>query len=530
MSGHIGHTRWQSPHFRNYNECLERSCANVRQRETDLKMTRALSAVASLAFSSFALYAQVSPPDRVLQGKVTGSQNKTYIEVPFDVPAGVHRISVDFSYTGKDLKTTLDLGIADPQRFRGNSGGNKSHFTLSETDATPSYLPGAIPAGQWKLLLSVPNIRPQVESSFRAEIRFNNKAEDQGFASAPLEQDMRWYRGDLHMHTANSDGSCPSQSGKKVPCPVFMTAQAATRRGLDFIAITDHNTMSQYEGMRELQPYFDKLLLIPGREITTFWGHFNVFGFTDFVDYRVVKGGRDVNAVLRDVKSKGGIASINHANAPGGEICMGCKWEPTTDVDLSLLTGVEVINGGGPYTSSADFWDRQLATGAKLTAVGGSDNHDASLPVGSATAIGSPTTVVEAGGLSVPAILDGIRQGRAFIDMTGSRDKVIDMEALDSRPGSKAARMGSALEAAAGDTIAFKIYVVGCNGAAVHIIVDGRKSQTIGPLTIESTKQDLDFSWKSDGGRHWIRVEVRNAGGELMLLSNPIYITAASGR
>ena len=136
-----------------------------------MKMTRVLSVVALLVLPSVLLYAQISPPDLVLQGKVTGSQNKTYIEVPFDVPAGSHRISVDFSYSGKDQKTTLDLGIADPQRFRGNSGGNKSHFTLSETDATPSYLPGAIPAGKWKLLISVPNIRPAAESSFRAEIR-----------------------------------------------------------------------------------------------------------------------------------------------------------------------------------------------------------------------------------------------------------------------------------------------------------------------------------------------------------------------
>jgi hypothetical protein len=31
------------------------------------------------------------------------------------------------------------LGIFDLHRFRGESGGDKSHFTLSETDATPSY-------------------------------------------------------------------------------------------------------------------------------------------------------------------------------------------------------------------------------------------------------------------------------------------------------------------------------------------------------------------------------------------------------
>ena len=92
-----------------------------------------------------ALQAQSKAPDLVLQGKVAGTQNKTYFEVPFEVPAGIHRISVDFSYTGKENKTTLDLGIADPERFRGNSGGNKSHFTIGESDATPSYLPGRHP-------------------------------------------------------------------------------------------------------------------------------------------------------------------------------------------------------------------------------------------------------------------------------------------------------------------------------------------------------------------------------------------------
>ena len=490
-------------------------------------MTKVLTVAASIALGAFLVQSQTSPPDLVLQGKVGGTQNKTYFEVPFDVPAGVHRVSVDFSYTGKDQKTTLDLGIADPERFRGNSGGNKSHFTLSETDATPSYLPGAIPAGKWKLLISVPNIRPAMESSFRAEIRFNNKAEDQGFASAPHEVGKRWYRGDLHMHTANSDGSCASQSGKKIPCPVFLSAQAATQRGLDFIAITDHNTTSHYEAMRELQPYFDKLLLIPGREITTFWGHFNVFGFIDFVDYRVVKGGRDVNAILREVRAEGGIASINHADALGGEICMGCAWEPTTDIDLSMLSGIEVINGGGPYTSSADLWERQLATGARLTAVGGSDNHNASLPVGSPTAIGSPTTVVEASELSVPAILEGIRRGRAFIDLTGSRDKMIDIEASGSASGKASVKMGDGLHAEAEESLTFRILVEGCQGATVHIFVDGRKQPNAGPLAIASSRETLPFVWKSDGGRHWVRAEVRDANGNLMLLSNPIYIMEA---
>src|SRR5438094_4641050 len=68
----------------------------------------------------------------VLRGTVKGDQNQTYLEVPFEVPAGTVRLNVSFHYLGKEQGTTIDIGVQDPQRFRGWSGGNKSSF------ATPS--------------------------------------------------------------------------------------------------------------------------------------------------------------------------------------------------------------------------------------------------------------------------------------------------------------------------------------------------------------------------------------------------------
>jgi hypothetical protein len=185
------------------------------------------------------------------------------------------------------------------------------------------------------------------------------------------------YRGDLHMHTAHSDGSCASQSGKMVPCLVFVSVQTAAAHGLDFIAITDHNADSQYDAERELQPYFDHVLLIPGREMTTFHGHFNMFGATQFVDYRVTPGGLDLNAVLSDIASKGNIASVSHAEAPEGENCMGCRWMPAPGADMNLFSAVEVINGGRTMFSSASYWDAQIQDGHRLAAIGGSDSHNA---------------------------------------------------------------------------------------------------------------------------------------------------------
>jgi hypothetical protein len=448
-------------------------------------------------------------------------QNKTYFEIPFAVPAGTHRISVDFHFTGAEQRATLDLGVADPERFRGESGGNKKHFTISETDATPSYLPGAIPAGEWRLLIAVPNMRPQVVAHYTAEIRFNSRDEDASFTDHPLAAGTRWYRGDLHMHTAHSDGSCPSQSGRIVPCPLFLSVQTAAARGLDFIAITDHNADSQNDALRELQPYFDRVLLIPGREMTTFYGHFNIFGVTQFIDYRLTPGALDLNAVLRDVRSKGGVASVNHAESPGGEACMGCRWEPLPGLDMGMFSAVEVINGGRTLSSNAKFWDEQLRGGYRLAAVGGSDSHNATNPPGPPGSIGWPTTVVEADELSVPAILNGIRTGRTFVDLTASGDKLVDFEA---QSGGAQARMGETLHVADKSPIRVQMHVVACMGSVVHLLLDGEEDATLRPMTVRSASDSLETAFSVGAGRHWLRLEVRDGDGKLQLLSGPLYV------
>jgi hypothetical protein len=460
-------------------------------------------------------------PDLVLAGDISGAQNKTYFEIPFDVPPGKHRINVDFSYTAKEQRAVLDLGIADPERFRGASGGNKSHFTISETDATPSYLPGAIMPGRWRLLISVPNMRPQAVSHYTAEIRFDARGEETGFADRLLAIGKRWYRGDLHMHTAHSDGSCLSQSGREVPCPLFLTVQTAASRALDFIAITDHNTDSQYDEMRELQPFFDHLLLIPGREVTTFHGHFNVFGVTQFIDWRVSPGRLSLNDVMHDVLAKGGIASVSHAEAPEGEDCMGCRWMPSADADMGLFSAVEVINYGRVMFSSAKYWDGQLREGHRLAAIGGSDNHNATTPPGEAGSIGWPTTVVEANELSVPAILSGIRTGRTFIDLTASRDKVLD---FDAEANGITAKMGETLHVVDGARIRVTIHVNAAQGSTTHLLLDGEESSANPSMPLDSANAILTTTLTTGSGRHWLRVEVRDKAGKSELIGSPIYI------
>jgi len=478
-----------------------------------------------------ALMACAQQPNLVLHGTVRGDQNNTYVEVPFDVPADTARLTISFHYTGKEERTTLDIGLQDPQRFRGWSGGNKSSFTISATDATPSYLPGVLIPGTWKLWIGVPNIRPQSVASYEANVYFEarGKTPPEGFSETPLRSGAGWYRGDLHMHTAHSDGSCKSLNGNKVPCPVFVTLQAAATRGLDFVAVTDHNTVSQFDALRELQPYFDRLLLIPGREITTFEGHANLFGTTEFVDFRVGSGAvLEMKELLRRIAQNGAIVSINHPDAPTGEACMGCGWRPKAG-DIRLVSAIEAVNGGaeeGPY-SGVPFWEQQLNAGYKLTAIGGSDNHNPELPFDKPGSVGSPTTVVYASDLSVAGILAAIRSGRVFVDLTTSKDRLLDFSA---QTGTTKAAMGGELHANSGEVVSLSTHAVGCSGSQLRVLIDSRQDKNIPTVPITSADQTLAARWQSDGKRHWLRADVVSESGKLELLGNPIYVNFGGER
>ena len=481
-----------------------------------------------------AAQANAGQADVKLEGEVRFTDLHHYIEAPFIVPAGTDRITVVVSHDGAPSKTTLDLGLRDPQRFRGWSGGNKTRLVVSETDATPSYLPGPLPPGRWILILGVPNIRAGVVTHYRARISFDRPAAAPAvshFSDAPLRPGPAWFRGDLHMHTAHSDGSCLSRAGVHVPCPTFRTVEAAEARKLDFIAISDHNTVSQNDALRELQPYFDRTLLIPAEELTTFTGHANALGVVDPIDFRVDGAHvQDANALADAVHRAGGLFSINHPALPSGEICMGCGWT-APGFDMARVDAVEVVNGGALQVSGkADglvsglpFWRSLLNAGLRPTAVGGSDNHDPDGP----PAIGSPTTVVWAAELSEHAVLAGLKAGHVFIDVDGDppsspgRRREVWADA-----GAGRVMMGDRLALAQGGKATLTIQAGGAPGGRLEIMRDGSllaDPQLSMPLQADAVRT---LMLTGDGRRHWVQALVRDAKGRLILIANPIYVDA----
>ena len=103
----------------------------------------------------------------------TGAADFVYL--PMRIPAGVKQIDVSYSYDHPavvpgDKTNSCDIGIFDERGtalggpgFRGWSGGFRTAFSISASDATPGYLPGPVNQGTW--LVSTPQF--QRERIFR---------------------------------------------------------------------------------------------------------------------------------------------------------------------------------------------------------------------------------------------------------------------------------------------------------------------------------------------------------------------------
>lgn len=469
----------------------------------------------------------VDPPEQVLTGHLTRADHQTHREVAFQVPPGATRVTVRFRYLKRTQDAGVDMGLFDSQRFRGWSGTTRDVFTLSTEEATPGYLPGPLPAGRWRLVLSASQVRPGAEIDYEVRVAVEMSPRPTEFADAPINPAPGWYRGDFHVHTGNSDGGCAAQSGKDSHCPPYRAVETAAARGLDFVAITDHNTTAHYAEMRALQEHFDKMLLVPGREMTTFFGHANVFGLTQFLEYRMTRGDA-ANALpwIQAANAAGGLVSINHPGVATGEECMGCGWS-VDPLPPGSIGAVEVVNGGtldefgtpeGPK-QGFDLWTRLLNGGEHVTGIGGSDIHDPDLPIERLGTLGSPTTVVYMPELSVKGLLAGLRSGRVFIDVDMRRERLLD---LRGEAGQARAVMGGSLPLAKGATGAFFVTAHGVPGGQIEVIQDG----VLAPALARPVPADgeASFAFTGDGARHWLRVQVRDVMGRLVLIGNPIYI------
>src|SRR5262249_48043042 len=192
-----------------------------------------------------------------ISGSLTHDDYERLLERRFDVLPGTGSLKIALSYTGSNRGTVIDLGLSGPAGFRGWSGGGPQNIVVGPTFASYGYLSGPIEAGSWAVILGVPNIRAATTDTYSINIQQLHREEP----SLPsIGQEPAWSSGDFHSPSGHSDGRAELASGTQTKIPPHRVFDAARRSGLDFVALTDHNTTSHWTEVERLQPYYDNLL------------------------------------------------------------------------------------------------------------------------------------------------------------------------------------------------------------------------------------------------------------------------------
>jgi hypothetical protein len=263
------------------------------------------------------------------------------------------------------------------------------------------------------------NIEDPAEAIIRANLE--SYVEAGGLASSsewpPPARTGEWFKGELHCHSTYSDGDSSVSS-------VIGTAEGY---GLDFLAITDHNTSAHWS-----DPGFasTRLTLLYGVEWTSDNGHANIWSSAPFDwDGTMQPTVGDARLAIDTVHSLRSderkiMFSINHPNIEQ----YGWLYDFN---DSQGADGMEVWNAQYmfPNFSFIAFdvtylaWLRQ---GARPAAVGGSDTHDHAtddvrIYYGD---LGQPTTWVYAKSKSPADIIEGLEAGTTFIVSTADGPQI----------------------------------------------------------------------------------------------------------
>ena len=243
--------------------------------------------------------------------------------------------------------------------------------------------------------------------------------------SPVLGSEGRWYHGELHAHSNHGIGR---NSVKQL-------VQQAEKMKLDFLAVTDRNTLAAAH-----DPGFQSssVVLIPALEwgtddkgVALLYGPLSVPRITD--------NAAEAQAICIRTQAQGGVFAIAHpcfATAPWqwpmsffNAVEVWCRdwrevpplWserldeatrariqhdhhsKPVYSVARAAATGGLSANG-----QAALFWDLELSRGMKASAIAGSNAVNA-------TEMGRPLTFVYAEEKSLNGILEGLRFGRTFV-------------------------------------------------------------------------------------------------------------------
>ena len=188
---------------------------------------------------------------------------------------------------------------------------------------------------------------------------------------------------DFHVHSFPGDGGLPP----------WDIAAEARRRGLDVVALTNHNNQYSWRLAQWLAPPTGGVLLLPGIELTSIGYHMAAVAVERPVAWR-----QSPAAAAAAVHTQGGIAIGAHPRSPG----LSRLDEPDA---LDALDGFEAASSNGTVSGVAAFTRRAMTRRPSLAAIGASDFHYFA-------PLGVCRTFVFVTERSPAGVLEAVRRGR----------------------------------------------------------------------------------------------------------------------
>ena len=329
-----------------------------------------------------------------------------------------------------------------------------------------------------------------------------------------------WLAGDLHVHTTYSHDSYGGPSDDNTgPEELYTLGWSveeqfthAFTRGLDFLAITDHEDIRS-----QAEPSFGAhgVIPLPGYE-NSLSGHAQMLGATRLYD-NGDESAAAVQSAADALRAGGGVFQVNHPAEGSTDFPDDADWTYLYDVQPDV---VEVWNisrlwqpplpSGSSNDDAIRYWEGWLDRGAKVGATGGSDNHWRS--TFAAQGVGQPTTWVFARERTTAGVLEGLRAGRTFIshqppNLGGPR---LFLEGPDGKMVGDEVAPGTRLTVRAEKATGMFVRIVRTGGAMI-----GQPIQVSGPW--------FKHGFRAPAGPGWVRAElfVPDAANQRRLCDTP---------
>ncbi|MCP4645160.1 MAG: CehA/McbA family metallohydrolase [bacterium] len=365
------------------------------------------------------------------------------------------------------------------------------------------------------------------------------QAEPVIFESPVIANEAGWYCGELHARSKYGGGTET----------VAQLVKRAERTGLDFLAITDRNSM-----LSCMDPDFQskKIVLIPGME----WGNDErgvalVYGPETFPEPAGTLP--DARGICQRVKAQGGVFAVAHpcfALAPWqwglnsvNAIEVWCRdWRSVPPIGLARLDNEykrrDPNTGGLVHTLSKaastrglsangqaeQFYNLELARGLQACIIAGGLSAHPDVP------LGEPLTYVYAEQKSVLGILNGLWEGRTFVTSGGKDHPRLFLNADVDIDGTVDAGVGD-IVGLLGKPIRFEAQVVNGAGTRLQILRNGDPVQV---RSVEADGKREVFALAYDDqpttySYYQARLTRAEAGpgfgpGDVVALTSPIYV------